>query len=943
MNERRALALVPLLFGVWFFGVLAPYGIQPGEDGDMLYQAYATWRGQLPYLDFSTGYTPLYFYWHALLFRLFGVDALVLRVSTAVANTLSLLFMYRLAAELVPPRLALLAPLVFLAGLQVFPGEFCAFNIPYPAWYNVTLWLGSLMALVAYARDSRLVFVVIAGLLAGTSFSVKPNTGLFNVAALGVFLVWWQPPSPRSGRLANLAWWLLALGTYAFVLVVFRAQLFQRAFALFPLPVVAAIILLLIAARSRRRDDSDFLWAVLAFAFGVAVPILPWALFFLGQLGVDGFLRDVLLIGTSYERFFFVPFRPIGTVWDVGLLAAGAGLLVVPALVRRRLMPAWLPLVALAVGGGAAAAYLAAFAPMRNGFVAAVTTRVQDLSFFGLQLVNWCGVWLALRMAGRPDESRRSVPIATLVTLVISAPAFTLAMYPRSDFAHLIVVAPVTIVLAVVLLGRIAARWRLMAADGSYWRWLGPVVVASPVAALAIVMALPGLRLASDMTARYLGRRGPDAVAHLDLARASFVRESTAGNQLRVLHDTATYLETHSAADEYVFPFPNLSLLCFLAGRLNPTPKGYFIAGYPDHETEAGIVRAFRTRPPRLVVTLRSHDLFVTTAPVYYFMIREAVQDGFAPATQIGPYAIMSRRGPTVASAFESEPPLADDLWPGLDDPDPTVQLVTAERLHIARDPRGAVALALHAERGDSPHAFRFLQLVAQFGDERSLPALVRLIGKANGSGNWPDRAAVELATMAVSYIVDKAFLSDYWFTPPPPELRRRIAETELDSDLLTVWLRDRDADPRLRIAAAWAAAWRQDREAIPHLLVMLGSGHLDLARMAAYALMRLGQFDATVESIVALLNWDDVTTPSLLLDLYHREPERVGAAIRRGLLVGTPQERLSLTWIAAATRDGSLQDALVALRDDAEPGLKRAAQAALSVLDVTGRSANRS
>ena len=82
MNERRALTLVPLLFGVWFFGVLAPYGIQVGEDGDMLYQAYATWRGQLPYLDFSTGYTPLYFYWHALLFRLFGVDALVLRVST---------------------------------------------------------------------------------------------------------------------------------------------------------------------------------------------------------------------------------------------------------------------------------------------------------------------------------------------------------------------------------------------------------------------------------------------------------------------------------------------------------------------------------------------------------------------------------------------------------------------------------------------------------------------------------------------------------------------------------------------------------------------------------------------------------------------------------------------------------------------------------------------
>ncbi len=482
MNERRALTLVPLLFGIWYFGVLAPYGIQVGEDGDMLYQAYATWRGQLPYLDFSTGYTPLYFYWHALLFRLFGVDALVIRVSTAVANTLTLILMYRLAAELVRPRLALLAPLAFLAGLQVFPGEFCAFNIPYPAWYNVTLWLGSLMALVAYARSSRRVFLIIAGLLAGISFSMKPNTGLFNVAALGVFLVWWQPPSPRDGRLERVAWWLLALGTYAFVLVVFRAQLFHRAFVLFPLPVVAIIVLLLVNARQRRRDGSGFLLSALALGLGVAVPILPWALYFLASLGVPGFLRDVLLIGTSYERFFFIGFRPVGTSWDVALLALGAGLLLVPILVERRFLPAWLPLAALVVVGGGAAAYLSVFAPMRSGFVNAVTTRIQDLSFFALQLVNWWGVWLALRVATRADDPRRSTQIAALIALVVSAPAFTLGMYPRSDFAHLIVVAPVSIILGVVLLGRLGERWRAMASVGPYWRRLAPAVVAAPIA-----------------------------------------------------------------------------------------------------------------------------------------------------------------------------------------------------------------------------------------------------------------------------------------------------------------------------------------------------------------------------------------------------------------------------------------------------------------------------
>jgi hypothetical protein len=45
--------------------------------------------------------------------------------------------------------------------------------------------------------------------------------------------------------------------------------------------------------------------------------------------------RRYVLIGTSYERFFFIGFRPVGTSWDMALLALGAGLLLVPILVER--------------------------------------------------------------------------------------------------------------------------------------------------------------------------------------------------------------------------------------------------------------------------------------------------------------------------------------------------------------------------------------------------------------------------------------------------------------------------------------------------------------------------------------------------------------------------------------------------------------------------------
>src|SRR5204863_6415841 len=49
---QRLVGLIPLIFGIWYFVALAPYGLHVGEDGDILYEAFAAYRGQLPYIDF---------------------------------------------------------------------------------------------------------------------------------------------------------------------------------------------------------------------------------------------------------------------------------------------------------------------------------------------------------------------------------------------------------------------------------------------------------------------------------------------------------------------------------------------------------------------------------------------------------------------------------------------------------------------------------------------------------------------------------------------------------------------------------------------------------------------------------------------------------------------------------------------------------------------------
>ena len=67
------------------------------------YQALRVLDGQLPYADFQTAYTPLGYYLHATLFRLFGTSLSVLRASGSFAC-------------------AATATLLFVAATQVLPG-----------------------------------------------------------------------------------------------------------------------------------------------------------------------------------------------------------------------------------------------------------------------------------------------------------------------------------------------------------------------------------------------------------------------------------------------------------------------------------------------------------------------------------------------------------------------------------------------------------------------------------------------------------------------------------------------------------------------------------------------------------------------------------------------------------------------------------------------------
>jgi HEAT repeat protein len=933
MRTRHLVGLVPLLFGVWFFGTLAPYGLHVDEDGDLLYQMFATYRGQVPYIDFSSGYTPGFFYYHAALFRLFGVDALVVRISVAIANTLSVYLLYVLAARLLRPGLALLAPLLFVGSLLAFPGSFCAFNVPYPAWYNIALWLGSLVAVAAYVDHGRMRAVLLAGLLAGANFSVKPNIGLFNIAGLSVFLLWWHPPTADDNRLTRWAWWALAAATGCGVIAVFHLQLFAREFRLFPLPLlVLAAVLVINAQRSAGR--AGFLRAALTLAAGLALPTLPWLVYFLFRLGLRGFLADVLMIGSPYEFFFFIAHRFLGDRWDEGLLLIGVGLVVAPVFVRRVRMPPWLLLAGGGAVAGAAVLYVARWAPMPEGFQAAVASRVHDLSFFILHAVNWVGIGIIAREATR-DPNRRSRFFGTLVLIGVSATAMVLGLYPRSDFMHLLICAPASLILGTFLLARVVHRWRATLPDTLLCRRAADVLLVGPPVLTACVMVAPAVGLALSLSGYYLGLTEGELV-RLDLPRASLILEPQNEHRFRGLRPAARYIEEHTLAQDFVFPFPSLNLLCFLSGRLNPARKGYFNPGFPDHGGEADIVSSLRTRVPRLVVSLHDHGVFIA-APVYYVLIRDFVATNYEPVARFGPYAILGRRmGPASAAQapviVDRAPASTDSNWLGLDDPDPAVQFETARHIREVRDPAGAAALARRAVRDDSPYRVLFLRIVGEFGDESAVPPLVQIVNDDYFSEGG------QYAAAALFNIAGKALFENYWFTAQALQPRLQKLREQVDPEIPRAWLRDPDLDMRLRYAAAWLAAVLGDQAAAPYLTKMLENDPPGLnTTTAVYALARLGTTEEITQRVIDLMKWEDTFMPSILIDLYRDAPERVRPLIEEELRHGTGKQREMLAWVAAVLRDPAFMPMLKRQCLDGYEPVRKAAAWALEMLRTGG------
>ncbi|MCX8073856.1 MAG: glycosyltransferase family 39 protein [Candidatus Binatia bacterium] len=612
-----------------YFGVLHLYGVNLGEEGATVFLLYRTARGEVPYIDFISGYTPAYFYFHALLFRWFGEHLSVVRLPLVAVHVVNALLLFRVGLHFAPPAWSVVPVAAYAALLPVVEVSELSFNVPYPAWYCIAWMLSSWLLLVKGQEDSRGWRWLSAGLLAGLSFSFKPNSGLFQLAftataAAGLLA--------RRFEVSSLVA-LLAVATS--VAAVFRHHLLdQHGFVFlgpFLLAVVAWIAVALSAQPPTTLGTQVGLRALLLAGAGFLSVTLPWLAVYWWKLGFSGVWRDVLFVGSGYEEHFFIPYE-----WSWLLFLVAVALSVsawwLPLWLRGQKRQEWS--VAILVVVIAMMVAYAALAPKPEGAEQAVISAVRRGLYIAVPTAHFVAAVGTLLLG----VTRRWQALAPRLALLnIGAQALFWTAYPRSDFFHLAYAAPLSLVLLVVIGQAYSRRWARALPDRL--RELFPALVPAAALAVLLVCSAPQLRVWSHVVGFLVGLTS--RLEWWDTDRALvLVRADHAGQRQRDFAHTARWLLRQGARGEELFTFPDLDLLGFLVATWHPARIGYFKSGWPGHSVEAEVVDDLQRRPPRWIVTEYPPSLFFADAAGFFFLLKHWVEQRYAVQERFGSFRV---------------------------------------------------------------------------------------------------------------------------------------------------------------------------------------------------------------------------------------------------------------------------------------------------------------
>jgi hypothetical protein len=177
--------LVPILLFVVSFAYLTAFrhysSLEP-DEGIVLQGAERILRGEIPYRDFFSFYTPGSFYFVAFLFRLLGDSLVVARMSLAVAGAACSVITYALARRVCSRGIAL-----FAASLTTAAGFAYRFLVLHN-WYSTLLACLAIYAALRSLESHKTYWALATGCFASLTvlFEQSKGAGLCLGLALGL-------------------------------------------------------------------------------------------------------------------------------------------------------------------------------------------------------------------------------------------------------------------------------------------------------------------------------------------------------------------------------------------------------------------------------------------------------------------------------------------------------------------------------------------------------------------------------------------------------------------------------------------------------------------------------------------------------------------------------------------------------------------------------------
>jgi hypothetical protein len=558
---RETIGVGAMVLGVFaFYAWSAGYWIDPIDEGYFLDMADRIMRGELPYRDFTTYYTPGVFYLFALFFKLFGISLLPIRLLMAGVHAVCALLLYGLTRRVAAWSFAVL-PFVIVAALDHWPIE----PEPHPSWPAIVLCLLTMEMVSRHVCSGRTHWLALAGLTTGLAFLFKQNIGAFTALGLAGYIV--LRPRPAGG--------LVHATQIAFAVVVGLAitafvwpdidPLLAGALWLPPLLTLALL------ARNALRTPKDTSWAAglsqlikeSAIAGGTFVVItVLWLLPLTAALGLSQ-VPIGLFLGSIDQTGIATPLADF-TVGVPALLLVAIWVPTALLLIERRQQPWKL------VGAAVVLTLLIFVLPLWQGrrdqltddagFAPLLTAL--DVSFGTLHLyLPALAAWAAL-------VALVLKPVGLASWYLLFGVLAALTMYPRADTAHALVSGPPVFV---------AGAWALNQAYRSCtavtWRRLAVVFA---------LLLVPLAALAPQVMWRYAVFVAPEKdgdrldYTPLRLARAPVLVPSQLAEDTR---NVVAYVQAGTPVGAPFFAYPVQPLFNFLADRPNPTRFDHFLPG----------------------------------------------------------------------------------------------------------------------------------------------------------------------------------------------------------------------------------------------------------------------------------------------------------------------------------------------------------------------------